>query len=96
MKLGKVIDLNKCFYDKDHWTHPDLKEGQLYIVHVKGLGDSWHIVTGTFKFGKMEFYQEDPVCWNFTISCSDFGVHLGYDKLDNPKDEWKHIQEVIV
>ena len=42
MKLGKNLDLSKCFYDKDHWTHPDLKEGQLYIIQrLSDSGTDW-------------------------------------------------------
>ena len=45
MKLGKVLDLNKCIYDKDHWTHPDLKEGQLYIIQrLSDSGTDWFYV----------------------------------------------------
>ena len=85
MKLGKTLDLSKCFYDKDHWTHPDLKEGQLYIVQ-------WHhlIITGRFAFG---LRKDNKILF---IPClSEAEIKFGIEK--SPLQEgWKHIQEVIV
>jgi len=95
MKLGKTLDLSKCFYDKDHWSHPDLKEGQLYIAYrfyekwKKGI---WMI--GTFKtVGIMPYL--------FFVSDNVHGrgeEHvLCILKNSSPIQEgWKHIQEVIV
>lgn len=90
MKLGKVLDINKCFYDKDHWNHPDLKVRQLYIVcrGPKSKKESWMI--GTFFFA-------DVHCF-FTSNGAGERYRFGfYDERVNPYQEgWKHIQEVII
>ena len=86
MKLGKKLDLDKFFYDKDHWTHPDLKEEQLYIVCLEEI---WAL--GKFELWKPPYSTK----WNFKPAMySNVSPQLSYGK--NPKDEeWTHIQEVI-
>lgn len=88
MKLGKVLDLNNCYYNKDEddWTHPDLKEDQLYIVKYDDvwlLGDFTH-----WGPPYATFWQFNPN-WGATHCQLSTGQHP-------KKDGWKHIQEVLV
>lgn len=85
MKLGKILNLSKCFYDKDHWTHPDFKEGQLYIVQKH---DTWYLGYFVKDLNKWVFKSNGSVGY-FLV----FGVHV---LLDKTGEGWKHIQEVIV
>lgn len=86
MKLGKTLNLSKCFYDKNHWTHPDLKEGQLYIIKRK---DSPWLV-GEFKHWTHPYAD----FWIFKPNYGATTIQLSSGK--HPKEGWKHIQEVIV
>jgi hypothetical protein len=88
LKLGKVLDLSKCFYDKDHWTHPDLKEDQLYIVTYTIVKRD-NVMMGTFDFTNNH--------WVFRVN-GGLPYYFGpYENDESPIQEgWKHIQEVIL
>jgi hypothetical protein len=94
MKLGKTLDLSKCFYDKDHWTHPDLKEGHLYII---SLADEKIIFLGDFRVFHPKHKWNMHNHWRFYVSHVDCDFPFGYQKDKSPIQEgWKHIQEVIL
>jgi hypothetical protein len=91
IKLGKILDLSKCFYDKDHWTHPDLKEGQLYIIK-RIHNEMTSYLLGYFY--KHLSIGNDGFMWAFNQTESRFDYYFDIGK--HPSDVWKHIQEVIV
>jgi len=88
MKLGKTLDLSKCFYDKDHWTHPDLKRGKThyYVIVYNDTINLGYFYKSKDNEGKIWFRTDD--------GCS----HTQFGWLDeSPLQEgWKHIQEVII
>lgn len=102
MKLGKVLDLSKCVYDKDHWTHSDLKEGQLYLVKYIDLYKLYRYMRKTKFIRKLGTFTLCPFGWVFNAKgySSSKGPHILYfhetDKISPIQSGWKHIQEVIV
>lgn len=87
MKLGKMLDLDKCYYTDDgYWSHLDLKEDQLYIVETEDYG----ITMGTFHLWKPPYARK----WNFHPNMSQITPQFSYGH--HPKEDgWKSIQEVI-
>lgn len=103
MKLGKILDLSKCFYKDMHWQHPDLKNGISYLINHNGI---WCI--GIFK-EKAIWLKCDgrtgpspsDYYWSFTPNGSEYNsIHLNpplnKDREEKPfENGWKHIQEIL-
>jgi hypothetical protein len=94
MRLGKVLDLSKCYYDKDHWTHPDLKEGRLYLCRKLPIfGDEDDICIARC----IDVSDEKKRIFIFQPTCTSGGEYLPFYSLaSNPLGSWKHLQELIV
>jgi len=87
LKLGKILDLTKCYHDGKHWTHPDLKEDVEYIVRHEEK-DLWLI--GTFT----HFGPPYATFWSFSPNFGCVTVQLSYGK--HPMEEgWQFIQEIL-
>jgi len=84
-KLGKILDLDKCYNDGKHWTHPELKEDKLYIVKNDG---NWFL--GRFTHWGPPY----ATFWQFTPVWGSSSMQLSYGKHPK-KDGWKHIQEFL-
>lgn len=94
MKLGKVLDLSKCYYDKDHWTHPDLRERQLYLCKKRNSFSGEDDICIARCIDKSGDKKRDFI---FQPTCTSGGRYLAFSfPEESPiKNGWKHLQEVI-